>query len=87
MPLATSAVFHDFWNGAEATSPPICVKPSKKRTPATPTLSDADAASSTLPETSPPKGEVMFTDGGIVSPVAVTVTTPIAVWPEASLIS
>src|SRR3954463_4965891 len=84
MPLATSAVFHDFWNGGALSSPSIGVAPSKKRTPATPMLSDAAADSVTVPDRRPPVGEVSVTDGGVVSAVAVTVTTPSAVCPDAS---
>src|SRR6185295_14030756 len=49
-PLTASAVFHAVWYGGATTSPPICAAPSKKRTPATPTLSDAAAAMWIVPE-------------------------------------
>src|SRR6185295_13617464 len=86
MPFETSAVFQEVWNGGAAISLPICVAPSKKRTPATPMLSDADAATMVFPERSPPDGDVRLTIGGVVSLLDVTVTTPTEVCLDPSLI-
>ena len=83
MPLPTSVVFHTVWNGGATTAGPICDAASKKVTLATPTLSDADALTVTLPETVPPGGAVMLTLGATVSAVTVTRMRPIAVSPAA----
>ena len=61
--------------------------PSKNDTPATPTLSAADAVIVTTPDTVPAAGAVMLTVGATVSPPTVTFTRPTVVSPIPSMIS
>src|SRR6185295_11344185 len=87
-PSVTSDVCQEIWNGAVSTSDPIGAPPSRNVTPATPTLSDADAVRSTLLATTAPlAGALMVTVGDATSAVTVTETMPIAVWPAMSTIS
>jgi hypothetical protein len=66
--LATVVVFHETEYGEEVSSAPIAEPSTKNWTPATPTLSEAEALTVVVPETvAPEAGEVMLTDGGVVS--------------------
>src|SRR5207249_1444311 len=75
LPLAALVVFHDTEYGAAVTSAPRLAPSSLNCTPATPTLSLALAVTGTVPETvAPAAGEVIDTEGGVVSFDTVTVT-------------
>ena len=90
LPSAPSVVSQNAWNGGACNSGPIGVAPSKKLTPVTPMLSEADALTSTSPDTVPPSGAAMLTLGAATSgaaTVTMTLTTPIAVCAAASRIS
>jgi hypothetical protein len=67
-PLATVVVFHEVEYGEVVSSAPSAVPSRKNCTPATPTLSEAEALTVVVPETvAPEAGEVMLTVGGVVS--------------------
>src|SRR5262249_19915951 len=53
-PSATESEAHVIANGTEVASRPICVPSTRNDTPATPTLSEADAVTLTRPETVAP---------------------------------
>src|SRR5207249_2510659 len=75
LPLPTLVVFHDTEYGAAVTSAPRLAPSSLNCTPATPTLSLALAMTEMVPETvAPPAGDVIDTEGGVVSFDTVTVT-------------
>src|SRR5438874_441095 len=86
-PFAYSRESHVAWYGDAVSSTPIAVVPSKNDTPATPTLSDADAVIVTTPDTVPAAGAVMLTVGAMASPPTVTFTRPTVVSPMPSMIS
>ena len=68
LPLTTPVVFQPIEYGAVVTSEPMSVASTLKRTPATPTLSDALAVIVTLPDTTAPAaGAVIETVGAVVS--------------------
>ena len=69
LPFATVRVSQLTEYGAAVSSAPSCAPSTKKRTRATPTLSEAVAATLATPETvTPEAGEVTETEGGDVSP-------------------
>ena len=68
LPLAAAVVVHICSNGAAVISGPSGLPSSRNLTPATATLSEADAAIRTLPNSEPPPvGALMETDGDMVS--------------------
>ena len=72
--LLAVVVFHEIEYGAAVTSTPLTPS-SRNCTPATPTLSEALALTVIVPETlAPEAGEVMLTEGAVVSLNTVTVT-------------
>src|SRR2546426_862614 len=67
-PLLAVAVFQDTVYGDDVSSPPKLAPSSLNCTPTTPTLSEAVAATLTMPETvAPPAGLVIETAGGVLS--------------------
>src|SRR5262249_57145350 len=67
-PLLAAAVFHETEYGALASSAPRAAPSSRNCTPVTPTLSEALAATVTVPDTVAPfDGAVRLTAGGVVS--------------------
>jgi hypothetical protein len=86
-PLVAVVVFHEVEYGEVVSSAPSAVPSTKNWTPATPTLSEAEALTVVVPETvAPDDGEVMLTVGGVVSAFdTVTVTAvEVVVLPAAS---
>src|SRR3954468_8885618 len=86
-PFDTGAVFQEIEYGDAVTSAPRFAPSSRNWTPATPTLSDADAETMTpAPETvAPPAGAVIDTVGDVRSLFTVTVTpADVAVLPAPS---
>ena len=72
VPLATLLVVQLALQGAEPSSAPSAVPSTRNCTPATPTLSDAVAVTSSVPLTvAPPGGARMLTLGAAVSAVTV----------------
>src|SRR5262245_38591989 len=68
VPLALPAVLHETEYGALVSSAPRFLPSTRKRTPATPTLSEALAVTVMVPETVAPfPGDVIDTLGGVVS--------------------
>src|SRR6266850_882671 len=68
VPSRTVVVFQETAYGGTVTSAPRLAPLSLNWTPATPTLSDAVATTVTVPDTvAPLAGDVMATDGGVVS--------------------
>src|SRR5204862_27971 len=75
-PLPTVVVFQETEYGDDVSSAPRLAPSTRNCTPATPTLSEAEALTVTDPETvAPDAGAVMLTAGGVVSAFdTVTVT-------------
>src|SRR5262245_1541062 len=74
-PLATDRVFHETLYGAAVSSAPSGSPSSRNCTPATPTLSDADALTVTVFDTvAPAAGVVSDTVGATVSGLCVVAT-------------
>src|SRR5205807_2249614 len=83
-PSATLAVFHATAYGADVSSAPIGAPSTKKRTPATPMLSEALALMVTVPlRAAPAEGAVMAAVGAVLSTVTLT-AAEVVVLPVAS---
>src|SRR5207249_2962471 len=67
-PLPTVVVFQDTEYGDAVSSPPRLAPSTRNTTPATPTLSEAEALTVTVPDTvAPDAGALILTAGGVVS--------------------
>ena len=83
-PLVAVVVIHDREYGAVVSSAPTLTPSSLNWTPATPTLSEALAATTTVPETvAPGAGPVIATDGDVRSNVVKVKSPEVARLPAA----